>query len=468
MSLFARIIIISAILSYIHPAHAVAVDDRYYTYENTAELSSKTLKVDKLVDTVADMAKEKLLGWGIQYDLDVVLEWQNSPFFDRLLANFTTKYNIKLEDDRHALVNSFMDRHYTNHRTGFLVSYIEHEMQSLHVPGTAVTLKHKGKTLLNQGFGIKDAEKPITSPFNKVTRNTSFQLMCSSKPMVADLFQRLVNHGFYSWDDRISKHVDEFKVGNLVNLTFRDLFSMRTGLKSFAINEYWDSRRHSTMKEIADAANREIDPLKTGNSFGYQNTFYFIMADILERKFGAGGFSRLMKHYFFDPLGMASARIGIPAFDAVADRALETDSSGHFARAYPATARQGRLCELYAPSMSIDDLRKYLTHVRTTASPELETPHVRKSVNGINRLYLPATHYADEFAYGLGRFIIQTKSGKTIFTHDGGAPGWHARLAYSRDADFGLAVVTNQFDALTMHIDILPEKIMHRVVELFS
>ena len=90
---------------------------------------------------------------------------------------------------------------------GLLDREIDKALADFQVPGLAIGIVKEGRTILLKGYGIKTAggREPVDG-------NTVFGLGSASKTFTAGLAATLVLEGRLDWDDKIVKHLPDFKL----------------------------------------------------------------------------------------------------------------------------------------------------------------------------------------------------------------------------------------------------------------
>src|SRR5688572_20279341 len=106
--------------------------------------------------------------------------------------------------------------------------YVESARKQWGVPGMSIVVVQDGKVLLAKGYGLKELGKP-----DAVDSDTLFGAMSTTKAMVAVAMGILVDEGKVKWDDKVTKHLPDFKVNDpyvTKEITVRDLFTHNAGM----------------------------------------------------------------------------------------------------------------------------------------------------------------------------------------------------------------------------------------------
>jgi len=105
---------------------------------------------------------------------------------------------------------------------------VEKAMKAFQVPGAAVVVVKDDEVIYQKGFGVREKGKD-----SEVTANTVFPIASCSKAFTSALVAMLVDEGKLSWDDKVRKHLDYFRLSDELadrDVTLRDLLSHRTGM----------------------------------------------------------------------------------------------------------------------------------------------------------------------------------------------------------------------------------------------
>ncbi len=105
---------------------------------------------------------------------------------------------------------------------------IEAAREAFSVPGAAAVVVKDGEVVYLKGFGVKKR-----GGSGKVTPDTSFAIASCTKAFTATLLAMLADEGKLSWDDKVRKHLDWFRLTDELadrEVTLRDLFCHRSGM----------------------------------------------------------------------------------------------------------------------------------------------------------------------------------------------------------------------------------------------
>ena len=171
-------------------------------------------------------------------------------------------------------------------------------------PGMEVLILHKGKILMNKGYGLANIERQIPN-----SSKGRIWVASMSKQFTALAIAILVDRQKIRLEDDIRKYLpeilflgDTIRIKNLVYHTsgLRDGFVL-TGMSFKAENEYTNE---NVIKYLSRQKGRNYKP---GERFEYNNGGYVLLATIVERV-SRKSFPDFIEENIFRPLGMNQSR----------------------------------------------------------------------------------------------------------------------------------------------------------------
>jgi CubicO group peptidase (beta-lactamase class C family) len=191
-------------------------------------------------------------------------------------------------------------------------------------PGAAVAVAREGEVLHIGTYGVRDV-----GTGEPITRDTAFYIASTSKQFTAACIAHLAQSGELSLDDDVRKYVPELPdYGDTI--TVRHLLTHRSGLRDFLelmIFAGWDmDAEHDEQRALALICRQKELNFRPGSDFGYSNSGYFLLSEIVHRVSGSS-LREYAEEKVFAPLGMNHS-----AFKDDPDQVIE---SGGGARADP-------------------------------------------------------------------------------------------------------------------------------------
>lgn len=324
---------------------------------------------------------------------------------------------------------------------------VETALKEFKAPGAAVVVVQDDKVVYLKGHGVRRLGGD-----DRVTPDTVFPIASCSKPFTAALIAQLVGEGKLKWDDRVSDHLDLFRLSDPLadrEVTFRDLLSHRTGMPRHDL--LWLAYTDDTPDLIRRWA-RAKSSTSFRSTWEYANV-PFTTAGYVAGKLNGSDWATAAKARLFDPLGMKNTSGTAKAGQAAADRATphyrgfdqtiapvgwdEIDHAGG-AGCINSTARDmGQWLRAQLGGGRLGDARV----IPAAALKEMHTPQMVVKVEGPFATFFPAKHMAF-VNYGLGWFVHDYR-GQVCVSHGGTLTGFRAQCMMVPAKKLGVFVVTN-------------------------
>ncbi|MCE0521369.1 MAG: serine hydrolase [Methylacidiphilales bacterium] len=165
-------------------------------------------------------------------------------------------------------------------------------------PGEVVLVARDGKILFSHGYGFADREKRIPT-----TPETRFRIGSVTKQFTAAAILHLAQEGKLSIDDSLAKYFPKYPGGE--KITLRHLLTHTSGLHNYTAHPDFLARVTQPIASADLVAWFQDDPpdFPPGEQFGYCNTGYVLLGQIVEKVSGLPLGDYLQKQ-FFGPLGL--------------------------------------------------------------------------------------------------------------------------------------------------------------------
>ncbi|MGD9619667.1 MAG: serine hydrolase [Mycolicibacterium sp.] len=188
------------------------------------------------------------------------------------------------------------------------------------IPGMAVAVVHKGKTLYAKGFGVKNNQLP-DQPDNRVGPDTVFQLASLSKPLGATVIAHQVGTGVIDWNTPIVDTLPWFALAEPAvtdMVTVGDMYAHRSGLPDHAgdLLEDLGYDRRLVLQKLRDFA---LDPFRI--SYAYTNFGPTAGAEAVAAASNES-WEDLSRRVLYGPLGMSSTSSRFDDYMVREDRAV--------------------------------------------------------------------------------------------------------------------------------------------------
>ncbi len=327
-------------------------------------------------------------------------------------------------------------------------SLVEKAMEELDVIGCAISVVKDGETIHEKGYGYQsmDSKQPVDP-------NTIFGIASNSKAFTATALAILVDQGKITWDDKVVKHIPEFKMYDdyvTKNFTIKDLLTHSSGLGSGA----------GDLMTFPDGGNFEIKDLLNCFQyfepesdfrvhFNYNNLLYIVAGELIKRVSGKR-WGEFITDHIFQPLQMNNT---YPYIDRIADKSNLTKAhtfvdNKHEVIPYWKTTFNGAAGGIHS---TVNDMSKWMLAQLNNGiygdnlSDTLFTSESQREMWNIHTSLKPSpnprnnTHF---YGYGLGWFVSDIRGNLLVF-HTGGMPGMVSKVVLIPDLNLGIVVLTN-------------------------
>lgn len=177
-------------------------------------------------------------------------------------------------------------------------AYVEKSRKLFQIPGLAVTVVKDGKVILKKGYGVR--QLGLAQP---VDAQTLFACASTTKAMTATCMAMLVDEGKVKWDDAVVNYLPDFQLYDPYvtrELKIRDLFTHNSGVGN--ADFLWSFMDIPTEQVIEKM--KLVEPsYSLRSSFIYQNIFYVVAGEVIEKVSGQQWYTFMQKR-IFEPLQM--------------------------------------------------------------------------------------------------------------------------------------------------------------------
>jgi CubicO group peptidase (beta-lactamase class C family) len=319
-------------------------------------------------------------------------------------------------------------------------TYVEGQMQRLHIPGASLAIIEGNKIVHQRGFGHARPGGEMPSP------QTPFFIGSLTKSVTALAVMQLVEAGKVELDAPVQRYLPWFRVTDpqaSAQMTVRHLLNQTSGLplwpSEIALDDFDDS---------PDATERQARGLSTlklkrpvGTKWEYSNYNFNLLGLIVESVSGEKYADYLQKHIFM-PLGMTHT------FTSKAEAKQHGLAVGYrhwFSLPFPAPDLSIPRSSLPSGQLisSAEDMAHYLiAHLNDGHYGDVQI----LSSAGINELHLGVAECiamgVSIGKYGMGWFEMDLGQTKT-YSHGGNVPDFSAFMELIPEQNKGLVVLLN-------------------------
>jgi len=171
------------------------------------------------------------------------------------------------------------------------INHIETYNQSV----GAISVFKNGKEVYQRNFG-----QPAT-PDQVWDQHTKYQVGSITKVFTAVLIWKLIEEGKLSLDDRLSDYYPQ--IANAQKISIKNLLEHSSGIKNYLLkadSTGWLQRRQVTDEEIIREIVHQGTAFEPGTEVSYSNSGYYLLKNIVEKKYGAT-YGELLKKKIIAP-----------------------------------------------------------------------------------------------------------------------------------------------------------------------
>ncbi|MFV0184615.1 serine hydrolase [Empedobacter falsenii] len=322
----------------------------------------------------------------------------------------------------------------------------ENAMKTFNVPGISVAVIKDGTIIHSKGYGVKSIKTG-----EKLQSNTNFGIASNSKAFTAAALAILVDEGKMNWDDKVIKHIPEFKMYNeyvTKEFTIRDLLTHRSGLGLGAGDlMVWPDGHNFTPTDIINNI-QYLKPVSDFRSkYDYDNLLYIIAGVVVERISGQS-WTDFVTQRLIQPIGMTNTAANFHLLKDqknVIDPHVPIDGKLQVIDRYTNTIFDAA-AGLYS---NVDDVAKWLqfnlNKGKVNGKQIISEKQMKEMISPVTLQKVGTTPpYNSLFkAYGLG-WQLQDYNGKLEVSHTGGLEGIVTQTIWYPQINLGIVVLTNQ------------------------
>ena len=306
-------------------------------------------------------------------------------------------------------------------------------------PGAAVAVMKDGGIVFMKGYGMADLEQD-----RPITPQSVFNIASVSKQFTAFTIYLLAEEKRISLDDDIRKYLPEVPdYGQVIRI--KHLLAHTSGLRDEGALASLAGRRRGdvvTTEEIMKLAARQRRlNFAPGTQFGYSNTGYTFLAEIVRRASGKT-FAAYADEKIFRPLGMLSTRFEDNHEIVVKNRAGSYERFGQTYHRRPLNSSNAGPSNLLT---TVEDLTRWVRNFETpvVGSRELlrafnEVSHLDNGEKVVVRVLGPG----DTIFHAKGQ-NVSTYKGLRMISHGGHAAAFRTFLGRFPDQRFAVIALSN-------------------------
>lgn len=270
-----------------------------------------------------------------------------------------------------------------------------------------VLVAHKGKILLDKGYGLRNAGEKTPND-----KNSIFQIGSITKQFTATVILKLQEENKLNVRDKLSKYFPDYPKGD--SITIDQLLTHTSGIYSytsdgaFMANEVSKSSDRKKMMALFKNKPLQFSP---GTKWEYSNSAYLLLGYIIE-DVAKMPYEQVVRNYIFNPLHMSQS-----GFDFT-----------HLSNKNKATGYFRLMEESNIPAPIVDSSVSYSAGAIYSTTGDLYKWHQSLQENTIiKKTSKEKAHMPVMNKYGYG-WNIDSTAGKRTIGHGGGIHGFNSNM----------------------------------------
>lgn len=286
----------------------------------------------------------------------------------------------------------------------------------------SVSITQNGKTILNQGYGLRNVSENLPND-----PNTIFQIGSVTKQFTAAIILKLQEMELLNILDKINQYFPNYPNGDQIRI--EHLLTHTSGIYNYTEDRvFLQTRATKPITPQEMIAIFKDKPLKfiPGTDFEYSNSNYILLGYIIE-KVTNKPYAKVVEQMIFKPLKMRTS-----GFD------FNTLQNSNKAKGYAVYTKEGSV-----ESEEFDATVSYAAGAMYTTTADLNTWLTSLASGKIisKESYSKAiTPYKNKYAYGN---YINTFYGKTLVAHGGLTFGFTAYAGRVIEDDINIIILNN-------------------------
>ncbi|MBV8500050.1 MAG: beta-lactamase family protein [Candidatus Eremiobacteraeota bacterium] len=317
------------------------------------------------------------------------------------------------------------------------------EVHAGRTPGLAVGIVEDGRLVYARGFGFA-----TVVPHAAMMPDTEFYAGGVTMQFTAAAILLLAQDGKLSLDDKVTKYVPEFHLGN--DVTIAQLLTQTSGLPSYDSipNIASDLTRTIKLNDLLAMVDGIKPPAPPGAVYA-NNPINYLVAGLIVQRVSGVPLSDYLEQHIFLPLVMNHTFLA-------GDNGIGAHATG-----YTRSGKGFAVAPTWDPAW-LDGDSGIVSTIYDLAKWDIEMP-VLLRVDSVRTMFTPAVANGPTH-YGMG-WVIDRRGGKQFVWANGEISGYRAMNALLPEQQVGVIVLANA-DSLHGRSVTIPEELGARILDL--
>jgi len=302
------------------------------------------------------------------------------------------------------------------------------------LPGFAIGVVKDGKLVYAKGFGVAKLGGNTS-----ITPRSLFHMASVTKTFVATAVMQLVEQGKIDLDAPVTKYLPYFKLNDerYREIKIRQMLSHTSGIPD-TVNYNWDKPEYDAgaLERFVRSTADEKLVFTPGEKFGYSNTAYEILGDVIAKVSGQS-FEDYVQQHILTPLGMKDSTLLVREANPqlLTSPHVSENQKVVVSKIFPYNRAHAPSSTLYS---SIEDMSRWA--IANLNHGELDGKRIlrRETVESMWRPVVDALGMKE----GISWFTTE-KSGHRLVLHSGGDVGFESLVILAPDDSVAVIAMNN-------------------------
>jgi CubicO group peptidase (beta-lactamase class C family) len=318
-------------------------------------------------------------------------------------------------------------------------------------PGAAVLVRHRGQTVFERGYGVRDLHS-----LTPIDAQTNFRLASATKQFTAMAIMLLVHDRKLRYEDKLTDVLPDPFPSYGRTITVRNLLNHTSGLPDYEElmdkfhPSHWNEQHQIQDADVVELLGKTQDTkFAPGTKWAYSNSGYVLLGWIAAQVSGKP-FGEILRQRIFGPLKMDQTLAYEKGKNEVANRAYGHTKAGNTWKQTDQSATSATLGDGGVYS-SLGDLAKWdqaLTNHTLLSENEMRAAITPAKLIGGGEPVWPAGQDRREGSpawYGFGWFLDPYRGHQRMW-HYGETMGFHSLIARFPADELSIVVLSNRTD----------------------
>lgn len=315
-------------------------------------------------------------------------------------------------------------------------TWLDYQQFMKRIPGLSIGIIYRDKIILSRGYGYSNIEQK-----KMATDKTLYRIASISKLFTAISIMQLVEEEKIHLDERVSKYLSWLKSRD--KITIRQLLTHSSGINRDGNTPHWINDDFPEIEQIKKHVSEGAITYSPIEKFKYSNLGYTILGRLIE-EVSETSYKDYVENNIINKIGLKDTYVDI-------ENKAERDLATGYGRDIPGFERE-KFKNPSTKSMAsatgfisnVNDLCKFMS-AQFLSNDLLLKKDIKREMQRIQWIEETGN---ETITFGIG-YEIWKLDDVTLRGHGGGFPGFITRIAFDREKEIGMAILTNSLGSNT-------------------